>query len=219
MKFSPPLPERILSLHPSIECKYTDFCSLVVCSLQVTVFWSGLHIQPFFFFYPRNHGVMLGLYLTKAGSWFLVVHTLLKICNVVILIIDHKLPDQPKRLLFTSISRLGFCLPNFSYVRSIWVVYGKACDTHSSIYMYQVLVSSWVACLIFGLNWGECGDIIEQNWLRSWYFPSPNGYMLTSFGVSLFIWVKFSKFFYNDWLLSGSLELQLIISQTQSGHL
>ena len=62
---------------------------------------------------------MLGLYLTKAGSWFLVVHTLLKICNVVILIC--KLPDQPKRLLFTSISRLGFCLPNFFYVLSgIW---------------------------------------------------------------------------------------------------
>ena len=78
MKVSPQLPERVLSLYPSIECKYSDFRSLAVCSLQVCVLTRSATFNLPFFLNPRNYGVMLGLYLTKAVSRFLVVHTLLK---------------------------------------------------------------------------------------------------------------------------------------------
>ena len=50
-------------------------------------------------------------------------------------------------------------------------------------------------------------------------FPSPTGYMLTSFKFSLLVWGIFSRFFLNDWLFSWSIELQLVISQTQLVHL
>ena len=48
-------------------------------------------------------------------------------------------------------------------------------------------------------------------------FPSPTGYMLTFFKFSLLVWGIFSRFLLNDWLFSWSIELQLVISQTQTG--
>ena len=78
----------------------------------------------------------------------------------------------------------------------------------SSVHTFRVISImriSPVSTEIFG-----CNELV-----KILVFPSAAGYMLWSFGFPLLIWGIFHGFFQIDWWFSCSLELQLVVYQTQ----